>query len=133
MKKLKIGDCVDPEKLLGCEASLMLHVGNVNEFRLGQIVFEVTENESDGYRSSMEELVIKSLGLKKPSTKLDTVTLIVENYIYSLKSVLDNHIWLRFGTDNTDSYYPSFVFDWTPRISESDKELLKLELLKLIK
>lgn len=27
----------------------------------------------------------------------------------------DGHVWLRIGTDNTDDYYPSFVFFYQPR------------------
>lgn len=126
MKKLQVGDSINPEKLLGCEASLMLHVGGPYEFRLGQIVFEVLEDESDGYRSSMKDLVIVSTSSKKSTTKLDKVTLIEDGGLYSIKSLTDGYVWLTFGTDHSDDYYPSFVYNWTPRLSDADKELLKL-------
>tara|TARA_Y100000310_G_C20125841_1_gene553567 strand:- start:51 stop:242 length:192 start_codon:yes stop_codon:yes gene_type:complete len=28
------------------------------------------------------------------------------------------HVWLRFGTDNTDDYYPYFVFRHVPKEQE---------------
>jgi hypothetical protein len=40
-----------------------------------------------------------------------------DNYSNGVRfvDVKDGHVWLRFGTDNTDDYYPYFVFEYKPR------------------
>ncbi len=38
--------------------------------------------------------------------------------LYKLIDTEDGHVWLEFGTHNTDDYYPSFVFNYTPKPNE---------------
>jgi hypothetical protein len=35
--------------------------------------------------------------------------------IYRLIDVDDEHVWLAFGTDQTDQWYPFFVFEYNPK------------------
>jgi len=46
---------------------------------------------------------------------------------WRLVDPIDNHIWLEFGTDNIDYYYPSFIFYYQakPELKEQIKELIK--------
>jgi len=97
-------------------------------FKIDDMVFEVEEDESDGYRSSMRDVklvldpeTIKGLiFFKKP---LDIVTIDNDPNAGSdfsgsqLKSTKDGHGWLLFGTSNTDDYYPYFTFTYEPRKS----------------
>lgn len=113
-------------------AVLQPNVGG--EFRLGVhgvlVTFLVKEDPQDGYRSSME-------GVFHPPDPDDTIFFATpiaqvqaikgrapeppdayhsgyKNDLYHLRD-RDGHVWLEWGTDNTDDWYPSFVFDYTPK------------------
>lgn len=95
-------------------------------FKLDQYIFEVEEDDSDGYRSSMRDVRMKddTTGLIFFQTPIARVR--IEDASdqrrwehrapdapfegYKLVDVVDGHVWLTFGTDNSDSYYPSFEF-----------------------
>lgn len=91
-----------------------------NRFKLGSHVFEALEDESDGYRSYLE--TIKSclnpidIFFKKPLTKVKVEVAPEGEYVDGTDTWQlvdkDNHVWLRVGTDNTDDYYPRFVFEY---------------------
>lgn len=92
-----------------------------NCFKLGNQVFEVVENEDDGYRSFLGSIEIlgnwKEMGLIFPKYSFARVKL-EESYEgydfegYHLIDTDDGHVWLRFGTENTSDYYPCFVFEY---------------------
>jgi hypothetical protein len=48
-------------------------------------------------------------------------------YGHQLVDTSDNHTWLIFGTDYSESYYPHFVFLWQPKpsIEEQLKKLIR--------
>jgi hypothetical protein len=98
-----------------------------HEFKVDGIVFKVLEDPNDGYRSclgvieysneSNEIFFRKSLG----KVRIETYEGLVRDQWnngcqgYRLVDVEDGHIWLEFGTDNTDDYYPFFVFRHSPK------------------
>lgn len=89
-------------------------------FKLGDQVFEVLENEDDGYRSYLGSVeVVDREGLIFFRQPLATVT--VEEFDdgsnegYRLVDTADGHVWLSFGTDYYDDYYPMFRFEYQPR------------------
>jgi hypothetical protein len=91
-----------------------------NCFKLGDHVFEAEEDESDGYRSCLREVheVTNTGGLIFFQTPIAKVVVQEARGIdegFRLLDVLDNHVWLEFGTDNTDDYYPYFVFNYYPK------------------
>lgn len=101
-----------------------------NRFRLGNRILKVVEDESDGYRSyfshveedmddvlasvtnklAMVQIQVASRPEKRTSD--DPVSCIDSGY-----QLVDNkgHVWLEFGTDNEDDYYPSFRFSYNPK------------------
>lgn len=86
-----------------------------NEFKLGSIVFNAIEDPDDGYRSYLDSVpMVKSDSTfyTKPIVNV-YFTKVGEDFIY-LKDE-KQHTWLSVGTDHSDDYYPSFVFDYTPR------------------
>jgi hypothetical protein len=91
-----------------------------NQFKLGSVVFEAIEDEGDGYRSYLNSVIVKdvekSIFFKRA---IADVWLVQEDdgYFdgYKLIDIEDGHIWLRFGTDNSDDYYPWFVFEYSPK------------------
>ncbi len=123
---------LDFANLVGLQANLYLCPPNTYQFQLGAMLFEVEEDESDGYRSSVKETKVISItapirgrALAKITIKdaadqdLDGYDLIDE----------EGHTWLSFGTNNSDSYYPGFVFNWQPKVPE-DVKAAKILLLK---
>lgn len=90
-----------------------------NCFKIGRKVYEVLENEDDGLRSSLDHVrVVDPDGRPFFRRALARVTLKVdhERDFEGWKLVGDNgHTWLRFGTDFDDTYYPYFVFEYTPK------------------
>ena len=83
--------------------------------------YEVIEDECDGYRSMMKELVSVPLKgnifFRQPIAKV----LVMEDTDYDGYKLVDaanEHVWLRMGTDNYDDYYPCFKFDYEPDGSE---------------
>lgn len=109
---------VDPDKLVGLKANLYYN-NEVNRFQLGSVLFEVIEDESDGYRSFFQELqVINVNAEKKERDFLAEVTLVkVDDGNMNGYEIVgtDGHRWLEFGTDNYDDYYPCFYFRFYPK------------------
>lgn len=113
MSNEKLGS-VNFDQFNGLEAALYYN-NKLNQFQLGSVVFEVIEDESDGYRSSMEEVtILQKDAERRPGDFLANVIIekVFENDFdgYHLIGKEDSHIWLTFGTDNCDDYYPSFRF-----------------------
>ena len=82
-----------------------------------RLAFEVREDESDGYRSMMEE--IEQVPIKGHiffRTPIAQVRIERDTSIggYVLVGCASEHTWLRFGTDHSDDYYPNFVFEYNP-------------------
>lgn len=84
------------------------------------VAFEVLEDEDDGYRSMMKD--VKTVPAEAMAgfiffpTAVARVTVEDDPYIdgYRLVDANTGHVWLRFGTDYADSYYPMFVFEYAP-------------------
>jgi hypothetical protein len=107
--------------------------GGENEFKIDGIVFKVLEDPEDGYRSCLGtiEYSAASNGIFFPNP---VARVRIEAYEdeprgeeystgtcegYKLVDVNDGHIWLEFGTDNTNDYYPYFVFRHMPKLQVS--------------
>lgn len=111
---------VNPNDLLG--HIFCFHGAHTNMLKLDNLTFEAVENQSDGYRSMMERLRLvessRSQGffahplctvvVCKPNLKLN---------VYELRDTKTDHVWLTFGTRNSDPYYPMFIFNYTPPTS----------------
>lgn len=108
---------VNFEKLIGQKGSLYYN-NTLNSFQLGSVLFEVVEDENDGYRSMMQE--VKVVTTSAPKTELLAEVMITSCTSdvsgFMLVDTLDNHVWLEFGTNYQYDYYPYFVFSWTPKL-----------------
>lgn len=105
---------MDFRELIG-EVCLFYGVDN-HMFKLDDQVWEAVEDESDGYRSMLGVIKTVQGGIffREPlavvevkevgNSELDGYVLYDENY----------HDWLRVGTDNSDDYYPQFIFSYHP-------------------
>lgn len=85
-------------------------------FKLDDVVWQAIEDPQDGYRSMMEKIgrVESISNLTFSSVPFATVQ-VRKNDLngYDLVDGAE-HIWLSMGTDNGDSYYPCFVFRYSP-------------------
>lgn len=97
-----------------------------NRFKMGDRVFEAVENEIDGYRSDLGAVEVRKGGvfflnpvdvvyLDRTNERAEPSSGYGECDLYRLVSVNDGHVWLEFGTENTDDYYPCFIFHYRPR------------------
>lgn len=89
-------------------------------FKLGNQVFEACEDEDDGYRSYLGSVEVRETNdLIFFRTSLATV--VAEEFEHgsregvNLVDVTDGHVWLSFGTDYCDDYYPCFFVSYHPR------------------
>jgi hypothetical protein len=100
-----------------------------NLFKIGSHVIRVLEDENDGYRSALGTVEIDpKLEDVKPiffGRPIDSVRICradeevrgdLSFVGYELRSTVDGHVWLRFGTDDSMDYYPCFIFEYTPRV-----------------
>lgn len=99
-----------------------------NRFKIGKYVFEVLEDESDGYRSMLQEILFiptpnNCIFFKTPvaRVKIEVVDDLYGLDGYKLIDVNDDHSWLEFGTNNGVQYYPSFVFYYQPKPPKARK------------
>ena len=109
---------IDFDRLKGLTASLYF-CSHLNQFQLGSVIFEVVEDENDGYRSSMSEVRIIKTDAPKNSGDLLAIVSINKKYDgtfdgYQLIDPITGHVWYEFGTSEYDDYYPCFVFRYTP-------------------
>jgi len=90
-------------------------------FKLGAQVYQAVEDEDDGYRSCLQEIEVVSKAdvearnLVFPKRPVDTVRVVTDEDFTSLISTRDGHVWLKFGTDVSDDYYPVFIFQYEVR------------------
>ena len=104
-----------------------------NCFKIGKQVWEAVEDQSDGYRSMLDCVrtsaarhIFFSKAVDKVRLREATDEQIVEpgysrdgHRLYQLVAE-DGHVWLQFGTENLNDYYPGFVFWYRPRGGHSN-------------
>lgn len=95
-----------------------------------KIALEAMENPDDGYRSyldtvsvslkehiffgtSLARVILEEAPSNLPGHDASSCKRDFEGY--QLRDASDDHIWLLFGTDNTDEYYPCFTFRYEPK------------------
>jgi hypothetical protein len=84
-------------------------------FKVDGVVFKILEDPDDGYRSHLGAIDYtsehSSIFFQAPVAR---VVIIKHTPLYVVGWKLidreDGHVWLEFGTDHTDDYYPYFYF-----------------------
>ena len=90
-----------------------------NRYKLNDTIWEAREDPSDGFRSYLDSIEVSeekhddiffrdSLGkvFVQGCEEVDGWQIVDE---------ATGHVWLKIGTDYTVSYYPFFVFEYTPK------------------
>jgi hypothetical protein len=91
-----------------------------NRFKLGKRVFEAIEDPDDGYRSylgSVERTDGDGIFFPLPLARVKVSEFEQDRergYSFTDK---DGHVWLVFGTNSDDDYYPCFFFRYQPKPS----------------
>lgn len=117
--------------LVGNRATLY-YLNELNRFQLGSVVFEVLEDESDGYRSMLDKVQIVQENAPTIHRLAEVTITEAINQVYqditgwSLVDMEDFHVWLTFGTDRMDDYYPSFRFEYFPKPTKEERERIDL-------
>jgi hypothetical protein len=96
-------------------------VAQVCRFILDGKIYTVTEDDDDGYRSMMKDIVEGGepvINVFAPHKVLGSLQTKGEYGsaadILVFRDVVTGQEVLNVGTDNTDDYYPSFVADFQP-------------------
>jgi hypothetical protein len=111
------------DKLLGEE--FFFYGAAEHQFKIDEMVWEVIEDPDDGYRSYMQSVLLaepKTLFFSEP---IAMVKLVQTEEFYRLLDLADDHEWLTFGTDNSEDYYPMFVFRYHPKLPQLKPPKLK--------
>jgi hypothetical protein len=94
-------------------------------FKIGRYIFEAIEDENDGYRSYLDSVETRSdenlvfLGRSFATVIVEAVEDGPYFNGFVLRDSTDGHIWLKFGTDNADDYYPCFIFEYQTKKEEA--------------
>ena len=99
---------------------------NNESFALDGEVYTALEDQDDGYRSYMETVVCEHglMTMVFPRHCLARVRVLQmsldqsDENGYRLVDVDTGHVWLEFGTNHSDNYYPWFFFTYTPVMRE---------------
>lgn len=98
---------------------------SVINFILDGVVYSAIEDPSDGYRSSMEEIVIvddvKVKNVFQPCQVKAHWSSDEKNEVVEFVDTTTGKTVLAIGTANTDDYYPSFVGGFQPKNMASNQ------------
>lgn len=96
---------------------------SVMRFRLDGVVYVVTEDPEDGYRSSMKEIKISNDVIMNIFTPIEVIGQYIikseddpcrEDDILKLVDIKTLETVIEVGTKNIDDYYPYFIANFTP-------------------
>jgi hypothetical protein len=95
-----------------------------NAVKLNDMIFEILEDPDDGYRSFLGAVRIADKDsnytfFRTPIAKVEIKSIDVTELDhfqgYHFIGIKDNHKWGEIGTMYIDDYYPSFVFNYSPK------------------
>jgi hypothetical protein len=92
---------------------------NVIRFVLDGVTYMALEDPEDGYRSCLGEILIVDDKVKNTFEPIEVVCQRIDDpEKYDVLRMINpsiSRIVVEFGTDYSDSYYPSFVSSFSPR------------------
>ena len=101
-------------------------------FTLSGVTYTTVEDPNDGYRSSMDRLVVSSENLVNKFTPCKVLAMFrPENDYRNGSDILDlvdvttGKVVLSVGTDHTDDYYPCFTAVWSPENMAANADVKK--------
>ena len=103
-------------------------LANAINFVLDGITYTAIEDDNDGYRSAMQQIYVSRFKVTNKFKPVKVVGMMRPAYgcdILDLVDIQTGKIVLSVGTDHSDNYYPSFVYEWKPEnlCLNQDKQL----------
>lgn len=88
-------------------------------FKIDDTIWEVQEDPNDGYRSMLGTIEVCNNKAKNKLFFREPIAIVrveedPEIEGFRLRDTDHEHTWLQFGTDESESYYPCFRFNYTP-------------------
>lgn len=94
---------------------------NACRFRLDGTTYVAVEDEDDGYRSHLRDLLVTDERLTNEWEPVRVIGSMAtrgkyggKDDVLELRDVKTGGIVLRVGTEDTNDYYPSFISEFTP-------------------
>jgi len=93
----------------------------VVNFVLDGVTYTAIQDPSDGYRSSMKEIMVSDTQISNSFPEQRVIATMRPNSQYYDNEILDltdavtGKVVLSVGTENTDDYYPYWVADFDPK------------------
>lgn len=91
-------------------------------FILDGVTYQATEDPSDGYRSTMEELIIvENATIRNTFPPQEVIGEMIpdsygdKNDVIQFTDAKTGEVVLELGTSNVDDYYPYCVMNWYPQ------------------
>ena len=89
-------------------------------FNLDHILYYVSEDTCDGYRSCVGEIKeVSDIQIASFPTPYFVRVKKINEQFFALEEIKSGKEVLRFGTDRYDDWYPCYHFDWSPLPEES--------------
>jgi hypothetical protein len=116
MSTVRLEDLVGRHELSGVELDYRRNNANSIKFVLDGVVYTAMEDEDDGYRSCLGEILIEG----EVKNTFDPVVVDCKMSTGGSERVLEmtnpdiGKAIVRIGTDETDSYYPTYVAEFNP-------------------
>lgn len=113
---IELDSLVGQHQLSGVDSGNLPNGANTFFFTLDGKTYVATEDESDGYRSSMDSLEITDKVLSnafQPQWVTGRMTGDGNDVLEFIDSANGKTV-LRVGTHDSDNYYPSFVSEFNP-------------------
>jgi hypothetical protein len=134
---MKLKDFIGKHSLTGCQNGSVPKKDewqdsdpNTLDFILDGRLFSVIEDPSDGFRSSMDEIIenrpglivtnifepCEVIGVFRPDGSYE------KNDVIDFYDVVTGKVVMSIGTENTDDYYPCFVGSFSPENMAANKD-----------
>ena len=97
---------------------VMFDDAQMMRFKIDGKIYVATEDPTDGYRSSLKDIVLSEDKMKnvfRGQQVLGKYEGTNDRDILEFVSVKTGKVVLEVGTDNADDYYPSFVASFNPK------------------
>lgn len=122
---MQLIDLVGEHKLSGVSRIIKYNDSDYTAFAftLDGVTYLGEEDPEDGYRSCCKDLIVVDQPTKNSFPEIDVIcthiydgleTWSAESDVLEIKDKVTEKVILRVGTDNTDDYYPYFVFEYYP-------------------
>src|SRR3990167_2940722 len=102
-------------------------------FVLDGKTYTAIEDPQDGYRSSLDKIIVSDHKVENVFTPVEVVVSHIKDkgnkyntnncWILRFTDTTNGKVVLEVGTDDTDDYYPTFVSDWMPASLSINGEL----------